>query len=240
MKKLLIVKLGKTFDRIHERFGGFDDMAIRGLGLKRDACAVVKPYEDEPLPDPGRLSGVLITGSHDMITDDLEWSSRCAAWIPYIVQAKIPMLGICYGHQLIAQAMGGRAGNNPCGLELGSVDVQFNRAALSDRLFGGELSATPQKLYLSHAQSVLTPPAGAELLASSKKDDCQAFSINGHVWGVQFHPEFSREIVCAYISEFSERLLREGQDPDALIQSVIDSSYGDRLLRRFGEIVSQA
>ena len=62
-----------------------------------------------PLPPPADCRAVVITGSHAMVTDNRPWSVKVANWIPMLVNYEVPFLGICYGHQLLAQAMAAQA-----------------------------------------------------------------------------------------------------------------------------------
>jgi GMP synthase (glutamine-hydrolysing) len=89
----------------------------------------------------------------------------------------------------------------------------------------------------SHTQSVIRLPPGARLLASSSKDPHLAFAIGDRAWGVQFHPEFDADVVSSYISEESDVLVAEGQQPDLLLSAVQDTPSGDIILRRFAHLV---
>jgi len=93
LRTVLIVKMGTTLPSLVERRGDFDDWMRRPMGLASDRIRVVKPYEKEDLPDPSGLSGVIITGSHDMVTDRKEWSERTGAWLPSVIKAGVPLLG---------------------------------------------------------------------------------------------------------------------------------------------------
>ena len=235
MRTVLIVKMGTTLDSLAERRGDFDDWIRGPMEFDSGRIHVVKPYENERLPNPEKLSGVIISGSHDMVTHRKEWSERTAAWIPLVIKAGVPLLGICYGHQLIAHAMGGTVGFNPSGSEFGTVDVRLSRHAAQDSLFQGFPPVI--RVHASHSQSVLSLPPGATLLASSLKDSHQAFSMGDGVWGVQFHPEFDADIVGTYINECYDELRAEGLDPKRLLDTTEDTPYGENLLKRFGAIV---
>ncbi|MBW1692767.1 MAG: glutamine amidotransferase [Deltaproteobacteria bacterium] len=236
MRTVLIVKMGTTLPSLVERRGDFDDWMRRPMGLASDRIRVVKPYEKEDLPDPSGLSGVIITGSHDMVTDRKEWSERTGAWLPSVIKAGVPLLGICYGHQLIAHAMGGKVGFNPSGSEFGTVDVQLSEHSAQDPLFDGFPPII--RVHVSHTQSVLSLPPKSTLLASSSKDPHQAYALGENVWGVQFHPEFDADIVGTYIKECADDLSAEGLNPEHLLGTLEDTPYGESLLRRFGEIVN--
>ncbi len=94
------------------------------------------------------------------------------------VQAGTPLLGICYGHQLLAHALGGRVDYNPAGRESGTVFIDLHPPAFEDPLF----AAMPARFaaHATHLQTVLRPPEGATVLARSEQDGCHAFR-----WGEQ-------------------------------------------------------
>ena len=182
------------------------------------------------------VAGVVITGSHDMVTERQPWSERAAAWLPGLVERGIPTLGICYGHQLLAHALGGEVGDNPNGREFGTVTVELTAEAADDPLLGGLPARLP--VQVCHTQSALTLPAGARRLAHGSREANQAFVVGEAAWGVQFHPEFDAEVVTTYIEHYAERLRAEGQDPDALSAGCCDTPVGTTILRRFGQIVA--
>ena len=131
------------------------------------------------------------------------------------------MLGICFGHQLIAHAFGGKVGYNRFGWELGLVDVHFKSTAQNDLLF----SLFPDRIQVqaSHAQSVIELPPGAVRIASNQVEKNHVFCLNSKIWGVQFHPEFNCEITKAYIGHHKDELLAENKDPGYLARACRDS-----------------
>ncbi|UCH23774.1 MAG: glutamine amidotransferase [Deltaproteobacteria bacterium] len=235
MQNFLIVKLGTTFPLIAKNHGDFDDWIKTNLGWNPDKIWVLKPYSGERLPNPRQVSGVVVTGSHAMVTDQENWSEYTAAWLRKVIAAQTPLLGICYGHQLLAYALGGRVGPSPQGGEFGTVQTRLNEQARKDALFGGLPHLMP--VQVCHSQFVLKLPPGARLLASSDRDPHHAFAYGAVAWGIQFHPEFNRDILISYIRAFSNTLLSEGQKPETLIGSASNTPYGKELLRRFGKIV---
>lgn len=126
MKPILIVKAGTTFAGTTRALGDFEDCTSRGIGLSGDQVRVVAAYENGPLPAWNSFSGVVVTGSHSMVTSREAWSKELAKWIPDLIEQRIPFLGLCYGHRLLAYAMGGEVGNHPRGREIGTVRIRIN------------------------------------------------------------------------------------------------------------------
>src|SRR5690348_8631928 len=76
------------------------------------------------------IAGVVVTGSHSMVSHREPWSERAAQWLAGVVESdRVPVLGICYGHQLLAHALGGEAGDHPAAIEIGTVQVRTTEAA---------------------------------------------------------------------------------------------------------------
>jgi GMP synthase (glutamine-hydrolysing) len=232
---IAILKLGRTYDSLAAKRGDFEHWILAGLGVSSDSFYIVDLTRGGTLPLYRRLTGVIMTGSHAMVTDDHEWVEPLVQWIPGIIARQIPLLGICFGHQLLAHALGGQVGYNPGGMELGTVSVTLHNSARKDRLLGG--LGNPIRVHCCHAQSVLRLPKGAVCLGASERDPHQAFSVGHSVWGVQFHPEFDAEITCAYVDQLREDLTRQGQDPDRIMADCRDTPYGPLILRRFAGIV---
>ncbi len=214
------------------RRGDFEEWIAQGLGLPRTATAIVDVTKDESLPSPEAVHGVIISGSHAMVTEHLAWSERTAQWLRDAVKTGLPILGICYGHQLLAYALGGEVGDNPNGREFGTVDVHLH--ANGDPLFDGFTS--PIQAHVSHTQSVLTLPEGARVLAASALEPHAAVVFAPQTWGVQFHPEFDADIVRTYIHAYADILRAEGQDPEQRLTTCRDTPLGTMLLRQFARL----
>jgi GMP synthase (glutamine-hydrolysing) len=237
MRQLLVVKVGSTLGTLLYKRGDFEDWILSGMGVARELASIIEVSKGEVLPNFEAVSGVVITGSHAMVTERRDWSEYTAKWLLGAVDRQIPILGICYGHQLLAHALGGEVSNNPHGLEFGTVEVRLNGSAENDALLKG--LGNPIHVHACHTQSVLKLPAGAEALASSHLDPHQAFRLGERIWGIQFHPEFDAEIVAEYIHNCRQLLLEEGIDPDVSLNSVVDTDYGARILTRFYRLINQ-
>ena len=135
-KRVLIIQAGTTPTEIRTRFGDFPEWFRRGLRLTPGQIQCVRVDYDEKLPAPNSVAAAVVTGSAAMVTQRLQWSERSAEWLVDAAAARLPILGVCYGHQLLAHAFGGRVDNNPSGREIGSVGIRMLAAAREDELFG--------------------------------------------------------------------------------------------------------
>jgi GMP synthase (glutamine-hydrolysing) len=235
MKKLFIIKLGSTLPRIATRRGDMEDWFMAGLGLNSSQVQVFDPRSGADFPSFDQFAGVLLTGSHDMVTERLDWSEQTAKWVRKVVEAGTPTLGVCYGHQLLAHAFGGQVANNPRGIQTGTTTIQLLPEGLADSLMGGLGVAFDAQV--AHTQSVLTLPKGATRLAFDDWDANQSFRIGQNAWGVQFHPEMDAKIVRTYLQAEKAFLRAKGQDPDQMLATVRETPVATQLLPKFARLL---
>lgn len=230
MQPLLLIQTGEAPDSIHARLGGFADWFRQAMRLQPAQMRVLRVDADERLPDPGEIAGAVITGSAAMVTERAAWSERTAGWIRNAMDAQTPLFGVCYGHQLMAHALGGKVGWLPSGREIGTETITRDAAAGDADL--PELPSTfPAQT--THRQAVLEPPRDATVLAHSSRDPHQLLRYAAHALSSQFHPEFDAECMRAYIDARAETLRAEGFDPVALNANVRATEAARKLLERF-------
>jgi GMP synthase (glutamine-hydrolysing) len=234
MQKLLLLQVGHTFEEIARERGDYDVWFQRALGRSDADFRVLRAFAGEPLPANFDFAGVVVTGSWSMVTDREPWSEASAEFLREAAARQRPILGVCYGHQLLAQAFGGCVDFNPSGRHAGSAQLELTAQAAGDPLFAG--FSSPLLVQVSHSQRVLALPPGALLLGHCVRDPYHAFRLGENCWGVQFHPEFDAEVSRRYIELRRQKILDEGLDPDALIASVRESDHGARLLARFADL----
>jgi GMP synthase (glutamine-hydrolysing) len=233
--RVLVLQTGTTLPQLAARRGDFAAWFVRTAALSRYDVEVVRVDRDETLPSAQRFAAILVTGSASMVTERAAWSERSAAWLAAAVQdTAAPVLGICYGHQLLAHGLGGCVDWNPRGRQIGTKTLETTPQAVGDPVLGG--AGTEVRAQTTHQQSVVAPPPGAQVLASSALDPHQALRFGERAWGFQFHPEFSAGVMAGYIRGRRERLVSEGLDPAVLLRECGPAPQARRLLRRFVQL----
>lgn len=181
-----------------------------------------------PLPGPRDADAFIMTGSSSSVTERAPWMLRAEELLRQIVFARTPFLGICFGHQMLAQALGGEVRKNPFGREIGTVRL----ARTGDSpLFAG-LPRTFD-VHQTHVDAVTRLPLGAEVLATTARDPVAAYRLGAGVHAVQFHPEMDADIIRGYVTARASIIRDEGGDPEALLAGVHDGTRGHDVLRNF-------
>ncbi|WP_257300460.1 type 1 glutamine amidotransferase [Haloarchaeobius sp. FL176] len=153
-----------------------------------------------------RYDGVVVSGSQTSVYEDRDWIHEATAWVRRVHAAGVPILGICWGHQFIAQALGGRV------VDMGEYELGYRQVSRvgEDQLFDG----VPAQFvsFETHSDRVAELPPGAKVLARNDRG-VQAYRV-GSSYGLQFHPEYDRQTAV---------WVTEGKDlPADRIQQVLD------------------
>lgn len=204
---ILILKAGETLPSVKSRRGDFESWFVAGLDRPGVRFEVVRPYAGERLPLARDFAGVVVTGSPGSVTDDDPWIPEAAGFLLGASLSGIPILGVCFGHQLVADAFGGKIMKNPRGRELGTTEVRLTDAGHADPLFEG--LGPVLTIQESHSDVVALIPEGSTILAQNQMSEVQALAVNDHVHGVQFHPEFDADIVRGYVEARAADLAAE-------------------------------
>jgi GMP synthase (glutamine-hydrolysing) len=230
--RILVLVTGQTIPDLAARRGDYPAWIREKAGDAWAGRTVTWSTHDvrtaAPLPGRRDADAFVLTGSSSSVTERAPWMLRCEALVRDIAAAGRPVLGICFGHQLIAQALGGLVTKNPRGREIGTMRVQ--RVA-DDPLFAGLPRAFD--IHGTHVDAVAKLPPGGEVLATTPKDPIAAFRVGRSVRGVQFHPEFDADVMRGYLQARAEVVRAEGGDPEALLAQVHLPTRGETLLRNF-------
>ncbi|MFC4525726.1 glutamine amidotransferase [Dyella halodurans] len=231
MKPVLIIRTGRAPDSIRARHGDFPHWFRLSANLSPERVRIVDVEAGETLPAASEVAGALITGSAAMVTERAPWSERTAGWIRDAMDLELPMFGVCYGHQLMAHALGGRVDYLPGGREIGTLPIKLLEAAKQDPLAADLPSEF--RAHTTHEQSVLEVPKGATVLASSERDPHHLLRYGANAVSVQFHPEFNADVMRAYIHRKRDAMDKEGFDPRHTFRQVAATPLARRLMRQF-------
>lgn len=197
---LCILVTGDPLPKTQERSGGFASLIRAGLsGLWEHGFVEVDARETKLLPAAEEVSGIIVTGSASSVTERAPWMLRTEAYLAEAVRAGHPVLGICFGHQLLGQALGGSVERNPRGRELGTVRLTV---LVDDPLL--ERGIEPALVHATHRDSVTRLPPSARLLATTELEPHAAVRFGERAWGVQFHPEFDERVLRDYVDGSAE------------------------------------
>jgi GMP synthase (glutamine-hydrolysing) len=188
--KILILKTGELPAPVSAVHGSCERQFLNSLG--GDDSAVVIDVRCEPLPEP-EWSGMIITGSGSSVFDGDPWIRACENFIEGAEKMGTPLYGVCFGHQLLARTFGGKVERCPRGWELGTVPIRLTPEGKNDELFAGLPPGFVAQE--SHRDVVTKLPGGAVRLAENDHAAVQGFRLGDAIWGTQFHPEFSRELM---------------------------------------------
>ena len=207
--------------------GDYPDMFRALLMAAAPGALVFRDYDVCAGELPQRVDEMdawLITGSRDSVYDPLPWIPALADFVRSAHAARWPLIGICFGHQLVARALGGETAAADVGWAVG---VHQSRLLRRPAWITGV--AEGFALLSSHKDLVCALPAGAELLATNAVCPNAAFTIGDHTLCLQGHPEFSKPYARA-LMDFRRELLGE-----AVYQQGIASLEGPLDATRVGQ-----
>ena len=196
MKNVIIFDCGPSLSEVSKQFGCAPDWIIELLQNKGCRFQIVRSYEGETV-EYSEGDAWIITGSPRSVYNELDWMLDMEEKIKNAQYHNKPILGICFGHQLIAKSFGGQVELNPKGWELGAYPIELTEIGAKSRILSGLKNHAI--VYESHGDCVTTLPAHAIELALNNKGN-QAFKIDGNMYGVQFHPEFSWDVIKKYVA----------------------------------------
>jgi GMP synthase (glutamine-hydrolysing) len=146
----------------------------------------------DPLPVPEEFAAIVVMGSIESANDTrLEWVAHERALIDTAIDRNIPVFGVCFGGQLLAQALGGRVITSP-EPEVGWLSIRTDDPSLF-----------PEGPWLLWHEEAVVPPPGAVVVARTDVA-VQAYVKGPHI-GVQFHPEVTTGLIASWIDEAQQR-----------------------------------
>lgn len=220
---LAILETGRPPGNLEDRFGSYPEMFEALLGMQATTYAV---EAGNLPPDVGRHDAYLVTGSPAGVYDDLPWIPKLKTFLQ-AAKGRAKLVGVCFGHQIMAEAFGGRVVKSPKGWGVGLHSYPIVRH--EPWMDAVSLVAVPA----SHQDQVVEQPPGAEVIASSLFTPYAALAWpDQQAISFQFHPEFSPDFARALIAERWDRT----PDPDGAIATLDapnDNARVGEWIRRF-------
>jgi GMP synthase-like glutamine amidotransferase len=230
MRRITIIETGLVPPRWRVRHGSFPAMFERMIRSANATVAfdVISIANGEPLPNPKSLQAILITGSAAGVYDGLDWIAPLEDFVREADARRKPMVGVCFGHQLIAQAMGGVVRKSERGWGIGRHVYQVTPD-------NGVIDEAQLAIACSHQDQVIEAPATARTIMSSAfTPHAGLLYDSGTTLSVQPHPEFDAE----FAHELCEA--RAGIAPDSVVAAAraslaepLDSAKLGRAIARF-------
>lgn len=219
-----ILQTGHAPDSVRAREGDYSDMfqtLLAGRGLTFRTWSVV----DGELPsDIHAADGWLITGSRHGAYDDLPWIPPLEEFIRKVHAARMPLVGICFGHQIVAQALGGKVEKFGGGWNVGRTEYDFDGETLA--------------LNAWHQDQVIRPPAEARTIATTAGCQYAGLAYGDHMFTVQPHPEYGAEALGDLIRHRGRGVISDALLDDAearLGQPTDNTRLAERIAAFFRE-----
>lgn len=231
---IAVLVTGDPVAATRDRLGGFLEL-IRAVAprFEHASWGAYDARALDVLPDLTDALAVIITGSPLSVTEPQPWMGRVAEGLAELVRRQTPTLGICFGHQLLGHALGGRVTLNPRGREMGTVSYT---AHVPDPVLGPPGSWLVNS---THLDSVVALPPGAMVLGSTALEPHAAVRFGPAAWGVQFHPELDGAVMREYIAARRPALLQERVDVARLEREAQDAPAAAALVERFLHVAQE-
>jgi len=227
--KIGIISCGPGLDEVVKDYGHSSEWIPAIISDKNIEFIVNKVYNYEQI-DFDAADAWIITGSKFSVYEDIPWIECLKKFIEELISRKKYILGICFGHQLLAQCLGGKVVKNSKGWELGSYEISLTNHGSDSKLFNNFLNN--DIAYESHQDVVIELPHNSLELAYTDKG-IQSFSYSDYVFGVQFHPEFSYDVTRRLMD------IRSNNGVEIDDSSLLHSNNSHNILDNFITIIKE-
>ncbi len=206
--RLCILENGRTPDDLIDKFGSYPMMIEKWLSpfLPEATFTYVSPVQGDKLPELHDFDGYILTGSKYSTYERAPWMITLIEFLQQARQAQIPLFGICFGHQIMADAFGGLNAKSLKGWGVGSQLYEYGATELA----GSNAS------FIFHQDQVQKVPPEATRIGGSSHCENGVFEYSFPAISVQYHPEFSAEYTRALARKFRGDLIPESVSLRAL------------------------
>ncbi|NLD77767.1 MAG: hypothetical protein GX643_13980 [Acidimicrobiales bacterium] len=228
-----LLKCGTIRTDLIPRHGDYPELFGALLGHHPLSITTYDAEHGELPRSPGECDGWLVSGSANSVYDDEAWIDATGRFLSEIVAAGVPLVAVCFGHQLLAQALGGEVRRSERGWGVG-----VHRYDVTADLTGWPGGDPPAHLDLlaMHQDQVTRLPEGATVLASSEHCPVAAYSLGERVLAVQAHPEFTPELTRELIEGRIERI--GSQRAEAALAELDRPIHGDVVADWFAAVLT--
>jgi|TARA_B100000929_G_scaffold187640_1_gene148520 GMP synthase-like glutamine amidotransferase len=197
MMKIGILLVGRASEDLVDEYGTYAEMLIALINTEEQVFEfkTFNILDDEFPKDHLECDGWIVTGSPHGVYEDHSWIPTVSQLINNVYEANLPIFGVCFGHQLIAQALGGHVEKSEKGWGLGLHTYQVNNKPDYMSNLSEEVT-----LNICHQDQVLRPPQGATVYAKSEFCENAGFYIKDKVLTMQAHPEFLVDFTKALLT----------------------------------------
>ena len=197
MMKIGILLVGRASEDLVDEYGTYAEMLIALINTEEQVFEfkTFNILDDEFPKDHLECDGWIVTGSPHGVYEDHSWIPTVSQLINNVYEASLPIFGVCFGHQLIAQALGGHVEKSEKGWGLGLHTYQVNNKPDYMSNLSEEVT-----LNICHQDQVLQPPQGATVYAKSEFCENAGFYIKDKVLTMQAHPEFLVDFTKALLT----------------------------------------
>ncbi|XP_022852721.1 gamma-glutamyl peptidase 5-like [Olea europaea var. sylvestris] len=240
-KKFAILMAARDSEYVKNVYGGYFNVFVEALadeGEKWDLFRIVEG-EFPDLDDLQNYEGFVISGSpHDAYGDEY-WILELCFLLQTLFAMQKKVLGICFGHQVLCRALGGKVGKAYSGWDIGIRKVRFTEEFSFYGYVDDSSDEIPPTLSIieCHQDEVCEVPVGAQVLACSDKTGVEMFTFGEYILGIQGHPEYTKDILENLIDRIvSNDSIEKGFAEEAklkLIKAEADRKYWERICKSF-------
>ncbi|KAM9952916.1 hypothetical protein ACTFIW_006256 [Dictyostelium discoideum] len=186
--------------------------------------------------DKQKFQGFIISGSKSSVNDDKDWIKKLKEYIQFFSENNVKTIGVCFGHQAIATALGGKVSLNPKGWTVSDYKINYindsNFHKENPLIFNDIIKQSPQEQqppYLNiiciNKEIVTEIPKDFKIFAKNERSDNQAMYFKNQFYSFQGHPEYTPELIKATI------LSRRGIIPDDIIDDGVNRANNSNIDR---------
>ncbi|XP_017970915.1 PREDICTED: gamma-glutamyl peptidase 5 isoform X2 [Theobroma cacao] len=222
-KRFAVLLCAEDSDYVKKRYGGYYGVFVEMLAEEGETWDVFRVASGH-FPDEDKIGdydGFVITGSCNDAHGNDVWICKLIALLKKLDSLKKKVLGICFGHQILGRALGGKTGRAISGWDIGVTTIHLSSS--SSKLFSSLKIPATLSVIECHRDEVRELPLKAEVMAWSEKTGVEMFRYGDHMMGIQGHPEYTKDILLHLI----DRLLQ---------RSFIADSYADELKANLGKV----